>query len=63
MFNYRVIYSEEDQEFIGLCDQFPRLSWLETSAEKALQGIETLVTEVVNDMRSNNEPFVTDQTK
>lgn len=63
MLNYRVIYSEEDQEYVGLCDQFPSLSWLDQSAEKALDGIEALVAEVVSDMRSNNEPFVTVQTK
>ena len=63
MFNYRVLYSNEDQEFVGLCEQFPRLSWLEPTAAAALAGIEALVAEVVSDMRSNNEPFVTDQTK
>ena len=57
MFNYRVIWSQEDQEFAGLCDQFPSLSWLDLSSAKALEGIETLVNEVVSDMRSNNEIF------
>ena len=63
MFNYRVIWSQEDQEYVGLCDQFPSLSWLDLSAAAALAGIERLVAEIVSDMRSNNEPFVTDQTK
>lgn len=58
MFNYRVIWSKEDQEFVGLCDQFPSLSWLEPTAAAALAGIETLVAEVVNDMRLNNESFI-----
>lgn len=57
MFNYRVIWSQEDQEFVGLCEQFPSLSWLDISAAKALQGIEALVAEVVSDMRSNKEVF------
>ena len=28
-YTYRVIWSEEDQEFVGLCAEFPILSWLE----------------------------------
>ncbi len=27
---YRVIWSEEDQEFVGLCAEFPSLSWLDS---------------------------------
>ena len=57
MLSYRVIYSEEDQEFIGLCDQFPSLSWLESSSIEALAGIEMLVNEVLDDMCLDNEPF------
>lgn len=40
---FRVIWSEEDEEFVGLCDQFPSLSWLEKDAEAAREGIIRLV--------------------
>ena len=63
MFNYQVAWSKEDQEFVGLCDQFPSLSWLDLSAFAALEGIQALVDEVLNDMRSNNEPILTIQAK
>jgi predicted HicB family RNase H-like nuclease len=52
---YRVIWSEEDKEFVGLCTEFPSLSWLETSQEKALQGIKKLVKDVAKDMTKNDE--------
>lgn len=41
----RVVWSEEDQAFIGLCDGFPSLSWLAGTPEEALRGIRALVTE------------------
>ncbi len=28
-YTYRVTWSEEDQEYVGLCAEFPGLSWLE----------------------------------
>ncbi|PJA42533.1 MAG: toxin-antitoxin system HicB family antitoxin, partial [Lysobacterales bacterium CG_4_9_14_3_um_filter_62_6] len=27
-YTYRVIWSDEDVEFVGLCAEFPSLSWL-----------------------------------
>jgi predicted HicB family RNase H-like nuclease len=54
-YTYRVTWSEEDQEHVGLCAEFPSLSWLAASPEAALRGIRTLVTEVVKDMQSNGE--------
>ena len=55
-YTYRVTWSEEDKEYVGLCAEFPSLSWLADSQEKALQGIRGVVSEVVTDMLSNNEP-------
>jgi predicted HicB family RNase H-like nuclease len=54
-YTYRVTWSEEDQEYIGLCAEFPSLSWLETTPEKALSGIRKLVKECVLDMIANDE--------
>ncbi len=42
-YSYRVIWSEEDLEFVGLCAEFPSLSWLAGSQEEALRGIINLV--------------------
>lgn len=55
-YTYRVTWSEEDGEYVGLCVEFPSLSWLANSQEEALQGIRNVVAEVVSDMQSTNEP-------
>ena len=54
-YTYRVTWSEEDQEHVGLCAEFPSLSWLAASPEAALCGIRTVVAEVVEDMQANGE--------
>lgn len=54
-FTYRVTWSEEDQEYIGLCAEFPSLSWLASSPEQALMGIRTIVTEVIRNMEASAE--------
>ncbi len=56
-YTYRVTWSEEDQEYVGLCAEFPSLSWLADSQEAALQGIRDVVTEVISDMQYNGEPI------
>ncbi len=56
-YTYRVTWSEDDNEYVGLCAEFPSLSWLESTHEKALKGIRRLVAEVVMDMSGNNEPI------
>ena len=42
----KAIWSEEDQEFIGLCDNFPSLSFMSPSHVEALEGIIKLVREI-----------------
>ena len=54
-YTYRVTWSERDKEFVGLCAEFPSLSWLDNTQEAALQGINNVVVDVVLDMESNNE--------
>ena len=54
-YTYRVSWSVEDGEFVGLCAEFPSLSWLETTPEKAFSGIRTLVADCVSDMEASNE--------
>lgn len=56
-FTYRVIWSEEDGEYAGLCAEFPSLSWLEGTPEKALSGVRAVVAAAVEDMLENGEPL------
>ncbi len=55
LYTYRVTWSEEDQEYVGLCTEFPSLSWLAENQELALNGIRQLVANVISDMKKNNE--------
>jgi predicted HicB family RNase H-like nuclease len=54
-YTYRVTWSEEDKEYVGLCAEFPSLSWLAEEPEKALAGILVVVRDVVADMKRNGE--------
>ncbi|QRN82285.1 type II toxin-antitoxin system HicB family antitoxin [Chloroflexota bacterium] len=62
-YTYRVLWSEEDGEYVGLCAEFPSISWLASDQEKALIGIRQVVAEVVADLQENGEqvpePFAT----
>ena len=55
-YSYRVTWSEEDQEHVGLCAEFPSLSWLDSTPGKALAGIRNLVRDCVEDLEKNKEP-------
>jgi predicted HicB family RNase H-like nuclease len=54
-YTYRVTWSEDDQEHVGLCVEFPSLSWLAPSPENALRGIRRAVADVVTDMTEAHE--------
>jgi len=54
-YTYRVTWSEEDEEYIGLCVEFASLSWMASDPEAALRGIRQLVADVVADMKQNGE--------
>ena len=54
-YTYRVTWSEDDAEYVGLCVEFPSLSWLAQTPEAALKGIRKLVGEVISDMLNNEE--------
>jgi predicted HicB family RNase H-like nuclease len=54
-YTYRVTWSEDDNEYVGLCAEFPSLSWLEKTPEGALRGIRNVVAEVVKDMKGSGE--------
>jgi len=55
-YTYRVSWSEEDAEHVGLCVEFPSLSWLAPTPETALSGIRQLVADVVGDLAVAGEP-------
>jgi predicted HicB family RNase H-like nuclease len=54
-YTYRVTWSEEDNEYVGLCVEFPSLSWLEPSPEEALKGIRQVVAQAVADLEAREE--------
>lgn len=54
-YTYRVTWSEEDEEYVGLCAEFPSLSWLDDSPESALHGIRQVVADVVSDLETTGE--------
>ena len=51
----RVTWSAEDGEHLGLCAEFPSLSWLAATPDQALSGIRELVNGVLVDMRAAGE--------
>ena len=55
-YTYRVTWSVEDGEYVGLCAEFPSLSWLAPTHGEAISGIRQLVTDSLIDMRPANEP-------
>ena len=55
-YTYRITWSPEDGEFVGLCAEFPSLSWLAKKQGAALGGIRQVVTDVVADLEANGEP-------
>lgn len=54
-YTYRVTWSAEDNEHVGLCAEFPSLSWLAATPEKALAGVRRVVKDVVTDMQATGE--------
>lgn len=54
-YTYRVTWSTEDKEHVGLCAEFPSLSWLAPTPERALSGIRRVVAEAVAEMAQSGE--------
>ena len=55
-YTYRITWSAEDGEHVGLCAEFPSLSWLAATPGEALSGIRCLVADCVDDMQTIGEP-------
>jgi len=65
MINYRhyaysVIWSVEDEEFVGLCTEFPSLSYLDEDSVKALEGIVDLVQDIIADLSASGKKIPTE---
>lgn len=56
-YTYRVTWSDDDGEYVGLCAEFPSLSWLAKTPEAALKGIRKVVADCVADMKNAGEPI------
>lgn len=54
-YTYRVTWSPEDDEFVATVVEFPSLSWLAETQVEALEGLQTLLGEVIADMQENGE--------
>jgi predicted RNase H-like HicB family nuclease len=54
-YTYRLTWSVEDREHVGLCSEFPSLSWLAPTQAEALSGIRQVVTGVVADLQENGK--------
>ncbi len=54
-YTYKITWSSEDQEFVGLCAELPSLSYLHENRNLALEGITNLVKDIVLDMQANGE--------
>jgi predicted HicB family RNase H-like nuclease len=54
-YTYRLTWSQEDGEYLGLCIEFPSLSWLAPSPEEALVGIRKVVRQSIEDMLEQGE--------
>ena len=52
-YTYRVTWSPEDGEHVGLCIEFPSLSWLAETPEDALAGVRRVVAEVIADLEAS----------
>ncbi len=52
---YRVIWSADDEEYKGLCAEFPSLSWLAGTPEEALKGIRKVVAESVKIFKEDGD--------
>lgn len=54
-YTYRVTWSADDAEHVGLCAEFASLSWLAPTPEEALSGIRAVVADVVKDLQASGE--------
>ena len=54
-YTYRLSWSAKDAEFIATVVEFPSLSWISPSRERALAGLTSVVEDVLKDMLAEGE--------
>ncbi len=57
LYRYYLVTTGEETEFIGLCKEFPSLSFIHESSEVALKSIIDLVEEVIEEMEQSGQPI------
>jgi len=55
IYTYYTEWSDADEGHVGLCKEFPSLSWLASTEEEALNGIKKLVDDNVKDIESDGD--------
>lgn len=53
---YKVVWSVEDDEYVATVAEMPSLSWLASTQAEAIEGLHTLVEDVIADMHQSGEP-------
>ena len=56
-YTYRVLWSDADGMFIGLCAELPSLSHLDDTAEGAFTGIRDVTATALEIMQEDNDPL------
>ena len=54
-YTYKVAWSPEDDEFVATCVEFPSLSWLDRTQTGALEGLESVVEDVLRDLLASGD--------
>jgi predicted RNase H-like HicB family nuclease len=54
-YTYRVTWSEDDHEYVGLCAEFSSMSWMAKAPEAASRGIRKVVAGIAKDMKADGE--------
>jgi hypothetical protein len=52
LYTYQVTWSPEDEKFVGVCAEFPNLSWLDPDQDTAFSGIVSLVQSCLDDAQT-----------
>jgi len=55
-YRFTVVWSEEDQEYVGTCAEFGFLSHLDESPEAAFSGIKQVVADAIELLQEDGEP-------
>ncbi len=56
-YSYHILYGNDEQEFLGLCDEFSGLSAFAVTADQALQDIRMLVAESIALLTEGGRPI------